>query len=150
MTRDRREGGQVYRTELAVPDGLASLKPVRDVLAEAIAFWNTPVECDPLLLLVTEVLTNAVDHGTPPISVSMDWDGTRVHVEVTDSNDAEPVLRDPAPEDDDGRGIWLVARMANTWGVRHGPRGKAVWFELSAAGPAPLGDADRPTCEAHP
>jgi anti-sigma regulatory factor (Ser/Thr protein kinase) len=84
---------------------------------------------------VSELVTNALLHATPPIHVSVR--GTREHprVEVRDTSVDKPVL--PAPIDHDdldavlltfGRGLNIVARASDAWGAEIEDDGKIVWF----------------------
>lgn len=87
---------------------------------------------------VSELVTNAMLHGEPPMNVRVR--GTRDHprVEVFDSSMRAPILPDPRdrpdPEDDDflatfGRGLDLVAKASTAWGAQIEAGGKVVWFE---------------------
>lgn len=84
-------------------------------------------------LLLTEVVTNAVRHGsvretlTLTVTVSPD----EVVVAVGDDSPAVPVVLDPPPEALGGRGMQLVDRLADAWGVEHRAGGKSVWFRLA-------------------
>ncbi|WNM35462.1 ATP-binding protein [Streptomyces sp. Li-HN-5-11] len=59
-------------------------------------------------------------------------DAGRLRVSVTDANDALPTLCEASPEDESGRGLALVAALADDWGAepRPGGIGKTVWFEV--------------------
>src|SRR4051794_30259683 len=84
-------------------------------------------------LLTSELVTNAVRHADDDVvRVDVQSDGV-VRVAVTDGSQALPVLRDSGELDTEGRGMALVNRMAQRWGVEvRGRGGKVVWFELSA------------------
>ncbi|GAB7191703.1 hypothetical protein NUM3379_24110 [Kineococcus sp. NUM-3379] len=85
-------------------------------------------------LLTTEVVTNAVAHGGPPITVRLTCDGTPgMLVAVSDGSPHVPVRREAAPEATSGRGIALVDLLSDAWGVEVGDVGKTVWFHLPAA-----------------
>jgi len=99
---------------------------------------------DILVLLVSEIVTNAVLHAHPPVVLRIDIDGERTRVEVHDGHLAGPVLRDPPSTSTDGRGVLVVDRLATRWGTElrpgadlpQGPRArfaKSVWFELNHA-----------------
>jgi anti-sigma regulatory factor (Ser/Thr protein kinase) len=96
-------------------------------------------------LAVSELLSNALLHGEPPIVVQMG--GTKDHprVEVSDGSTQLPTMPDPRAgefpdpdlSDDEplltiGRGLDLVARFSDAWGVEQTPEGKIVWFAPSA------------------
>ncbi|PPK98332.1 histidine kinase-like protein [Kineococcus xinjiangensis] len=85
-------------------------------------------------LLVTEVVTNAVAHGGPPITLRLTCDGTPgMLVAVSDGGSEAPVRREAAPEATSGRGIALVDLLSDDWGVDLRETGKTVWFHLPAA-----------------
>lgn len=87
-------------------------------------------------LLVTELVTNAVKHGRPQISLRVLVDPPRLGVLVRDGSDAVPST-DIGPPDqtaDSGRGLLIVDRASSAWGVitDESEAGKTVWFELTA------------------
>ena len=118
------------RTAMDVDADLAQLAPVRNAIVGHALDWGAPVDRSILALLVSEVLANAMEHGSPPIVAAVDWDDRRLRVEISDASDAAPVQRRPDVRDPGGRGIWLVDRNASAWGVDWSPEGKSVWFEL--------------------
>ncbi len=82
---------------------------------------------------VSELVTNAILHAEPPITVRVG--GTSVHprVEVHDTSSAPPQMRAMTDEDrllaTIGRGLGIVSMYSTTWGAEVSPRGKIVWFE---------------------
>ena len=80
-------------------------------------------------MVVTELVTNAVQHGTPPIAVLLDCEGEDgvVTLSVSDRNPNLPHVVDAAPDALQGRGIRLVEVLSDEWGVRTRPGGKTVW-----------------------
>jgi anti-sigma regulatory factor (Ser/Thr protein kinase) len=123
------------RAERAVDAHYRAVAPARHWAADRLAEAGIPPERRELLvLLVSELVTNAVQHAWPPVILRVDVDEERIRVEATDSNRAEPVLRDAPPEDLGGRGVWLIDRLASRWGSDADPTGqcKTVWFELRA------------------
>lgn len=85
-------------------------------------------------LCVSELVTNAILHGTPPISVRVR--GTRDHprVEVRDASNRPPEVNLGMTDEDHllatfGRGLGLVALHSTAWGAELVPEGKVVWFE---------------------
>lgn len=83
-----------------------------------------------LVLLVSELVTNAVVHGRPPVTMSVDVDRGRTRIEVTDAVDSVPHMRTADRGADGGRGLALVERLATRWGTSIGDDGKVVWLEL--------------------
>ncbi|MHB8451968.1 MAG: ATP-binding protein, partial [Mycobacteriales bacterium] len=81
--------------------------------------------------ITSELLTNAVRHGLPPIRLRLRLLPTAVHVEIADAGLHQPVPRRPLPTDEGGRGLQLVGALARRWGTRSLPRGKAVWAEIA-------------------
>ena len=119
--------------ETAVAPALSSVAParhwVRDRLTEA-GLTDGPV--DTVVLLVSELVTNAVAHARPPVVLRMHVDEERTRIEVTDGVRDVPVVRDPPPTALGGRGVMFVDRLASSWGTSEedGEAAKAVWFEL--------------------
>lgn len=82
-------------------------------------------------LLLSEVVTNAVRHGSPPITTELECRGTEgMHVRVSDASPGAPVVRQVDVEATGGRGMALVDLLSEQWGVEPGQAGKAVWFRL--------------------
>ncbi|MEZ0446549.1 ATP-binding protein [Cellulomonas sp. ICMP 17802] len=119
--------------ETAVTPALSAIAPARhwarDRLAEA---GVDDGRLDLLVLLVSELVTNAVAHADPPVTLRVHVDDERTRVEVTDGVREVPVVRDPSPTALGGRGVMFVDRLASSWGtsVEQGEAAKAVWFEL--------------------
>lgn len=88
-----------------------------------------------VLLLVSELVTNAVRHGRPDIVVGLSVLPGRVRVEVRDGSDTLPVVPagQPSVERPTGRGLLIVSVTAADWGVDRiaGQPGKTVWAELA-------------------
>jgi hypothetical protein len=89
---------------------------------------------------VSELVTNALLHGEPPITVRMRGTAEHPRVEVRDSSVEAPILPDEPldrPETDGllltfGRGLSIVARCAEAWGAEIEDDGKVVWFAPAA------------------
>jgi GAF domain-containing protein/anti-sigma regulatory factor (Ser/Thr protein kinase) len=81
-------------------------------------------------LVVSELVTNAIRYGRPPIRLRLIHDRTLL-CEVSDSGGTTPHLRRARVLDEGGRGLLLVAQLAEHWGTRRVRRGKTVWAELN-------------------
>ncbi|MEU0158596.1 SpoIIE family protein phosphatase [Streptomyces sp. NPDC006261] len=84
-------------------------------------------------LIVSELVTNAVRYGTPPLRLRLLLDAT-LTCEVHDGSTASPHLRHARTVDEGGRGLFIVSRLATHWGARHGPDGKVLWTEQELPG----------------
>ena len=86
-----------------------------------------------LTLIVSELVTNAVAHGSGEVGVRVVLDGRMVRLEVTDgARDREPVLvpRASAVDPNYGRGLRLVTGLADQWGWDRLDDAKTVWAEV--------------------
>ena len=125
--------------QVMLPNGPEGASFARRVMARAAVLWLLDRDMtDTALLLVSELATNAIRHGSPPIRLSLRLDRDRQHrdrlrVEVTDGSPSLPELGYPGPDQTGGRGLQIVQLLAVRWGANAAPRrlGKTVWFELS-------------------
>lgn len=83
-----------------------------------------------LLLVVSEMVTNAVRHGAPPVELEVVADEDTVRIAVTDSSPTAPQARVADPDAEGGRGMALVDVLCTEHGVRPQPPGKEVWGAL--------------------
>lgn len=86
--------------------------------------------CDEVLLLASELVTNAILHGRSEVRVEVACVDFHIRVTVHDENSRRPVMVSQDPDALDGRGLALVAALSSDWGVDDEAEGKAVWFEL--------------------
>jgi anti-sigma regulatory factor (Ser/Thr protein kinase) len=119
-------------TTSRLPPALASAASarhlVRDALVQAgVDCWNT---VDTAVLLVSEVVTNAVVHAHTPVEVHIAVRGPVVRIEASDGSTTPPRLPHVDADSTSGRGLAMVDELASSWGSVVGPDGKTVWFEL--------------------
>ncbi|MEU6142774.1 SpoIIE family protein phosphatase [Streptomyces sp. NPDC047081] len=81
-------------------------------------------------LVISELVTNAIRYGRPPIRLRLIHDRGLL-CEVSDAGSTTPHLRRARTFDEGGRGLLLVAQLAEHWGTRHARQGKTVWAELN-------------------
>lgn len=81
-------------------------------------------------LLTSELVTNALLHGSGEIEMKVDRTPGQLRVEVQDESDVQPVRQSTDVESTRGRGLLLLETLANSWGVRKNKPGKCVWFTL--------------------
>ena len=105
---------------------------VRVVLAE----WGLTGEPgEPTLLVVTELLSNAIDHAHGPVRLSVELSAETVHVEGRDATPHPPQLQPPDPLRARGRGVQFVEALSTRWGSTSSPPGKIVWADVPTEWP---------------
>ncbi|MFB8754241.1 SpoIIE family protein phosphatase [Streptomyces nigra] len=79
-------------------------------------------------LIASELVTNALRYGRPPIELRL-IRGRTLTCEVRDADTAAPHLRHAGTVDEGGRGLFIVAQLAQAWGTRPAAPGKTIWAE---------------------
>lgn len=123
------------RTSHAFPRAAASAAAARRFVGGALLNAPVDVDTDTAVLLANELVTNAIRHtGTDQFLVSVVCSAEGVHVAVADDEPAGPVVTFPKPDDPGGRGMAMVAGLAEKWGVYRGSgtTQKWIWFRLPA------------------
>jgi len=137
---------KVVQDQRPIEAELSSVAPARRWAREKFeAAGVEPEVRDLLVLLVSEVVTNAVEHAAPPLLLRIDVTPEATRVEVKDRARKLPILRDPEPTEGGGRGIRFVNDLATRWGTEppRGPDGlKTVWFEVAHSAEDPAQDDD--------
>ncbi|MFC9596035.1 ATP-binding protein [Streptomyces sp. NPDC056944] len=133
---------QVRRLVLHGSRGVVSR--CRDFTARALADWGwIPADgeeaeerVEDVLLLVSEVVTNACLHAGGPEELVLRHGDGRLRVEVYDASPEHPHVRSPrSPALPGGHGLLVLNRLAGAWGSRdkgQGAVGKVVWLEIGA------------------
>ncbi|MGW8988732.1 ATP-binding protein [Streptomyces zhihengii] len=89
---------------------------------------------DDVVLIVSELVTNAVRYGTEPgdaLRATLTAEPRRVRIEVQDPCRRHPRTRPTSDERGRGRGLHLVEALAARWGTDDVPFGKVVWVEVT-------------------
>jgi anti-sigma regulatory factor (Ser/Thr protein kinase) len=110
----------------------ASVRKARGFTADVLA--DDGVEASVIevaVLLVSELVTNAVVHARGPICLTVHTDAHWVRIEVEDSGHRRPVLRAATLDAVDGRGLLVVDKLATDWGTEQRATHKVVWFEIA-------------------
>ena len=132
------------RPALALGTGPRGVQDARRWVAATIAGLGRDDLVESAEMGVSELVTNALLHGEPPIQVTVRGTAEHPRVEVRDGSPESPVLPSSEPDDLDdllltfGRGLGIVARASAAWGADLEDDGKVVWFtpapELSDEG----------------
>ena len=122
---------------MTLPAASHAVRLARHATRDALAVWRLADLEETAVLLVSELVTNAVRHarGGDAITLELQASRTWLRIEVTDTDPRWPQPRTPAGFDGSGFGFVLVGALAAKWGVRETAAGKAVWAELSVIGP---------------
>ena len=100
----------------------------REAVAETLATWSVDNRvATNVVLIASELVTNAVQHGRPPVTLRLSRTTSELLLEVIDTAGHVPRVLRPGPADDHGRGLHLVSTLAEKWGTRMTEQGKAVW-----------------------
>jgi DNA-binding NarL/FixJ family response regulator len=108
-----------------------SVGAARRLVDETLRQWDCAEALDEVVLLVSEVVTNAVIHGGSDVDVAVRLLPDALRFEVIDTG--APVSLASGEADDDaesGRGLAIVDALASRWGIDHFEGGKSVWFEV--------------------
>jgi anti-sigma regulatory factor (Ser/Thr protein kinase) len=108
--------------------------------------WGLTGLADTAELLTSELMTNAVQASerlkiradvatVPVIRLWVTSDGVSLIIHVWDASDEMPVLKDFAADDENGRGLLLVAALGKDWGAYRKAEGKVVWVMITIADP---------------
>jgi hypothetical protein len=131
-------GKRKYRIRLMAD--LTAAAGARAEVEEAIRAWRVPVDPDIAVLLTSELVANAITHGTGPdgdsILLTIACDSKRLRVDVHDDSGDLPVLSGCLldAETESGRGLLLVTSLSAEWGFYRTAVGKAVYFTLEFPG----------------
>jgi PAS domain S-box-containing protein len=119
-----------------LPADPAVVADARAAAARQLAAWGLEEITFTTELLVSELVTNAIRHAHEPIQLRIILDGV-LSCEVFDGSSSAPQLRRADRYDEGGRGLMLVAQLAERWGTRHPGTGKIVWAQQPLPGRRP-------------
>ncbi|MER6913091.1 ATP-binding protein [Streptomyces sp. NPDC000594] len=134
-------GGPVRRLALGSASGIVPL--ARDFTRQALYDWgwlpaataDRRAAAEDVLLVVSELVTNACLHAEGPEELKVGCDGKVLRLEVSDRGSGQPAPRTPHRAGrPGGHGMFIVQRLCLDWGVLRAPGapGKTVWAELAA------------------
>ena len=135
----------MHTQQAFAPDG-RSVAEARTFVRQALDDWGADDLMDEVVLATSELVTNAVVHAGTPVRIALDLDPTTLRLEVQDLHPHRPLplgVEVPEDESEHGRGLFITAALASTWGVDYTAGTKRVWITLrrgedreSSPGPA--------------
>ncbi|HEX6448869.1 MAG TPA: ATP-binding protein [Trebonia sp.] len=139
---DAPRGSRVRQVQqLTLAPQPAVMPQSRQAVRETLRAWKLDTVADTVVLLASELLSNAVQAtsaavsapGGEQLTLTLRRTGPGVLVEVWDPNPAPAIPQDPGLTDECGRGLLLVETLSSTWGQRTASSGKIVWCEITLA-----------------
>jgi PAS domain S-box-containing protein len=117
--------------ELDIPAAASALSDGRRFAVTTLQEWHVPeLTIENATLIVSELLTNAIVHGFPPIRLRLRRTPEELAIEVDDAGSAMPRKLQTTPDDLHGRGLAIVADLGDRWAARPNGHGKTVWTTI--------------------
>ncbi|MFF4803180.1 SpoIIE family protein phosphatase [Streptomyces sp. NPDC001351] len=127
LARTRALGEDQVATWDITPDP-ERVAAARQAATEQLTAWGLDEAAFVTELVVSELVTNAIRYGAPPVQLRLIRDRSLI-CEVSDGSSTSPHLRRAHAFDEGGRGLLLVAQLTQRWGSRQTGRGKTIWAE---------------------
>ncbi len=127
------------RATAHLPRTADQLPAARAFARDTLVNWGCRGRIDDVVLLVSELFTNAVLHGAGRVELRIELVDARLRVEVVDEGRGPPIARraDPSVEAIGGRGLLIVDTLASNWGNGHDREGHTrMWVEVADPPPA--------------
>ena len=97
----------------------------------ACELWRCDEMADSVLLVTSELVTNATTHARSRCELTVRLGPDVIRIEVFDDSDRIPSPLEVDHDAEEGRGLFLVAALARSWGIDPVENGKVVWAELA-------------------
>ncbi|MEV1000349.1 ATP-binding protein [Nonomuraea sp. NPDC050202] len=124
------EEAERYQVDTHLPEEMGSITVARRLAGTVLGESGYQGRHEDVLLVVSELVTNALVHGDGPPVLRVRASTSRVRIEVGDTGVALPQTREPGPVS--GWGLHVVRLLSTGWGISPGESGKVVWCELAA------------------
>lgn len=117
---------------VALAASVEAASQARHVVRDLLRQGHRPDMADTACLLTSELVANAVVHAGAAVELVVDLDRARLAVEVIDASSDAPQAVEAELLATSGRGLAMVAHLADAWGVTRVVPGKSVWFSITA------------------
>ncbi|GAA2910274.1 ATP-binding protein [Streptosporangium fragile] len=122
--------------ECLLPAAPASVRDARSLVRQELSLWGAHDLVDDCVLIISELVTNAVQHGGAACALRIRSSGGFVRGELFDPGAGAPRMCARDMDATGGRGLQIVDSLADDWGVAHpSAGGKVVWFVLALPDP---------------
>jgi hypothetical protein len=109
----------------------ASAAMARRFVASTLEAWGFADFEEAAILLVSELVGNAILHAGTDMNLFVSREGNRLRIEVSDGSPVLPRRKHYSATSGTGRGLALVDSLSHDWGAERSGSGKTVWFELA-------------------
>ena len=116
--------------EFRLPEADGGVAMARRFTRDTLASWHYRGSYEEAVLVVSELVTNAILHGRGSRTLRLIGTAWRVRIEVADDNPVPPAIRQGGA--DGGWGMRLIEQLTTDWGVSPRDGGKVVWGEVHA------------------
>jgi pimeloyl-ACP methyl ester carboxylesterase/anti-sigma regulatory factor (Ser/Thr protein kinase) len=125
---------ETMKVAVTLSPGPASVGTARRLVDTTLTEWGVGDLAEDAALVASELVTNALRHGLPPVSLAVSLEAATLRVAVHDGRpEALPLPRDLRDDETNGRGLVIVGRLAQRWGWDRDESGKSVWADLGCA-----------------
>ncbi|MFI1830724.1 ATP-binding protein [Streptomyces sp. NPDC020412] len=118
----------VHAFEVAFEPDPPRVEHMRRITGAALRHWRLAAVVAEAVLVVSELVTNAMKHGEGTVRLRVEHRTCQLHIAVTDNSPTRPVLRQAGDDEEGGRGLLLVDAFAEKWGTTSD--GRTVWCTL--------------------
>jgi anti-sigma regulatory factor (Ser/Thr protein kinase) len=124
----------VQTAKRSFPRTLDSARRAREWVKVICLGWQKdPNECDDLVLITSELVTNALLHGKGRIGVNLTHSAQSIRVQVSDAGHDPINMGAPTTDGTTGRGLSIVDALSERWGTRKNSHGHVVvWADVTA------------------